>query len=88
MSFDYSFMYKEVLTTGGAIDAGWDVFVSAYNLSDRVQTVYEQVVAGRKLWIIHPEYGLDAGSLPEGERLLDPGSGEANSVSTFWRHFL
>lgn len=77
MSFDYHFMYKEVLATSGTIAGGWDLFVSAYNLSDRVKDVYERVAAGRKLWVIHPEYELGVGLLPDGERFLDPGFGEA-----------
>ena len=77
MSFDYSFMYKEVLARSGMIGGDWDVFVSAYNLSDRVKDVYDRVVASRKLWVIHPEYELGASLLPGGEQFLDPGSGEA-----------
>jgi hypothetical protein len=34
----------------------FDMFVSAYNNSDRVRDVFSSVHANRKIWIIHPEY--------------------------------
>ena len=77
MNFDYSIMYKEVLGPGKTIDGGWDVFVSAYNLSERVKDVYGRVDAARKLWIIHPEYQLGSSLLPREDSFLDPGFGEA-----------
>ena len=77
MSLDYTFMYKEVLAADGAIDVGWDVFLSAYNLNDRVKDLFGRVVASHKLWIIHPEYRLGAELLPGGEPFIDPGLGEA-----------
>jgi hypothetical protein len=33
-----------------------DIFISAYNSSDRVRTVFSDVPAAIKIWLIHPEY--------------------------------
>lgn len=35
----------------------FDVFLSAYNESERVNRVFTEIRAARKIWIIHPEYG-------------------------------
>ena len=39
------------------VDEPWDLFISAYNDSKRVQTVFNSVRAHRHLWWIVPEYG-------------------------------
>lgn len=44
-----------------------DVFVSAFNSSDRVLGVFSQIRANRKIWFIQPEYGYSAGDLPHTE---------------------
>jgi hypothetical protein len=43
----------------------WDLFISAYNDSERVQTVFEQVPAARSSWWVIPEYGYNAADLTE-----------------------
>ncbi|MBN8891039.1 MAG: hypothetical protein J0H91_12195 [Rhodospirillales bacterium] len=35
----------------------WDLFISAYNNSQRVQTVFSRVPAARRSWWVIPEYG-------------------------------
>lgn len=63
---DYGFFHREVI----AADESWaktrdfDVFLSAFNLSDRVRHVYDHVRAKTKLWLIHREYGLTEDQLP------------------------
>ncbi len=42
----------------------WDLFLSAYNESERVSTVFRKAVAGRKEWLVHPEYNLKSSDLP------------------------
>lgn len=44
-----------------------DIFVSAYNSSDRVTGVFTQIRADRKVWFIQPEYGYTAEELPNGD---------------------
>lgn len=36
----------------------FDIFVSAYNSSDRVRMVFDDVRAGEKFWLLHPEYNF------------------------------
>jgi hypothetical protein len=63
---DYGFFLRETI----AADADWsgtqefDLFLSAFNLSDRVRHVYDNVRARRKVWLIHREYGLLSDQLP------------------------
>lgn len=50
----------------------FDVFVSAYNSSDRVRAVFGEVRARRKLWLVHPEYQYAGLELPAGVPLVQP----------------
>lgn len=42
----------------------WDVFLSAYNNSERVKTVFAAAQARSKEWLVHPEYNFSAANLP------------------------
>ncbi|MHB8283210.1 MAG: hypothetical protein ACYDD1_00880 [Caulobacteraceae bacterium] len=42
----------------------FDLFISAFNLSERVQTVYNKVRSREKLWLVHKEYGIPGIKLP------------------------
>ena len=72
---DYSFFYKR------RVDAGrisrelprFDVFISAYNSSERVQTVFNDVRAQKKYWLIHPEYQFTPIEYPAGGDIVVPG---------------
>ena len=48
----------------------WDVFISAFNDSERVRTVFTQVRATCKYWLILPEYGYRSEELPGGNVLV------------------
>src|SRR4028119_2159422 len=43
----------------------WDLFLSAYNKSERVNTLFSAVRSARKEWLIHPEYDFDPTELPK-----------------------
>lgn len=62
---DYTIFYKECgdLET---VMREWDVFVSAYNETDRVQRVFESARAAEKHWLIHAEYAFDPSEVPSG----------------------
>ena len=47
----------------------WDLFISAYNDSTRVQTVFPQVPVARRSWWVIPEYGYGPADLVD---LEDP----------------
>ena len=44
----------------------WDVFVSAFNGSERVRQVFDKVEADKKYWIVHDEYRFASDEGPEG----------------------
>lgn len=52
----------------------FDIFVSAFNSSDRVRNVFQGVRADRKLWLVHPEYQYAEVELPVGTDLVQPTS--------------
>lgn len=78
----YSIFYKESFapTQGWADGMHWDFFVSAYNASERVRAVHDQIAASQKLWIVHNEYGLPADELPSGPRFSSEAKDEADFV--------
>lgn len=46
-------------------DKKWDVFISAFNLSARVNKVYDDITADLKYWFIFPEYDFSTEDIPE-----------------------
>ena len=70
MSHDYGIYERRELLSPSDWQAlpSWDVFISAFNLSERVKFVFDNVTAQYKIWVIHSEYALGAGQLPPEER--------------------
>src|SRR5690606_23352273 len=58
-SFDFSLLYKTKFPTLDklASERTYDVFISAYNDSERVQQVFDRLNATEKYWLILPQYG-------------------------------
>jgi hypothetical protein len=68
---DFTFFYKKYYKLDDLItQEPYDIFISAYNNSDRVQKVYEQFNAQKKIWLILPEYKYAASEIPEGENVF------------------
>jgi hypothetical protein len=66
-SIDYNIFYKAELPLDKPWDSsGWDVFVSAFNSSERVRLVFDRVNAKRKYWLIHNEYEYKKEEIPSG----------------------
>ncbi|MET3518854.1 hypothetical protein [Mesorhizobium abyssinicae] len=63
---DYTYQYKTVLELGAVGSVRWDIFISAFNPSERVLKVFDEVRAAKKFWLIHHEYGLSESDTPEG----------------------
>ena len=78
----YSIFYKRSFapSPGWSEAMGWDMFVSAFNASERVRAVFDQVTAASKLWVVHPEYGFQAPELPRGPLFTSAADGEAEFV--------
>lgn len=65
---DHALLRRNVRSPADLGDLNCDVFLSALNESERVRSVHAGVIAGRKIWLVHQEYGYGAGELPtEGE---------------------
>ena len=61
----------------------WDLFVSAYNLSERVLTVFEKVVATHKYWLIYPEYKFECQELPiNGNKIISIDGNESTQFKS------
>ncbi|MFQ3247371.1 MAG: hypothetical protein ACI9SP_004026 [Arenicella sp.] len=61
---DYTIFYKEELVEADISKQGWDVFISAYNISDRVGNVFRAVSANNKYWLIQKDYDFEEAELP------------------------
>lgn len=70
---DYSIFYQQELqkTEISGINSH-DIFVSAFNSSERVKKVYEQISADRKVWLVHPEYRYRADEMPKNQEIILP----------------
>lgn len=79
---DYSIFYKESFApvADWATGLGWDFFVSGYNASERVRTVFDSVPATTKLWVLHPEYALAPDNLPGGATFTCASDSEAECI--------
>lgn len=47
-----------------------DIFISAFNLSERIGATFGRINAARKFWLIHNEYGFSDAELPTNAPLL------------------
>ena len=71
---DYSMYYRRPIRVDriSAELEMFDVFVSAFNSSDRIAGVFNDVRAHRKLWLIHPEYQYTPIDLPDSQETVTP----------------
>src|SRR3979409_2170984 len=88
MSFSpYNTYYKtELLVSEPWRFKPWDVFISAFNSSDRVREVYSKAPAVSKYWLIHSEYGYSAEELPKGKHFIYGSDSEAEFIQTLVAH--
>jgi hypothetical protein len=60
----------------------WDIFISAYNDSERVKTIFTQVKAQKKYWVSIPEYDYEDIEIPnDGIHLTSTSRNEADFVA-------
>lgn len=71
---DYSIFYRRSISVNRIHKElpAFDVFLSAYNSSDRVSRVFRDVVAGQKYWVLHPEYCYAPLDEPIGDPIIRP----------------
>lgn len=65
---NYSFYYKTryAASEDWATPLSCDVYISAFNKSDRVTRVFSDIRATKKIWIVHPEYSFTRSEMPAG----------------------
>ena len=82
---DYSLLKRTELGPDqlGALPS-WDVFLSAYNSSERTKRVFEAVTARRKEWLVHPDYEFSREDLPVAETVHRL---ESRDEAEFWREY-
>lgn len=79
---DYLLYYKRRLPLTEEWDLDWDVFISAYNPSDRIRLVSERVRANETHWLLLPEYRLTHDELPaDGNVFSTKADSEAELIS-------
>jgi len=80
---DYTALYKRHLTLDevAAESASWGCFLSAFNATERVRTVFDVVrtPAEHKHWLVHPEYCFDPTQIPRGSF-----TSESLNEAEFW----
>jgi hypothetical protein len=71
---DYSIFYRRSINIDritAELDH-CDIYVSAYNSSERISSVFEKVGAEKKIWHIHPEYQYNLLEEPIGHAISRP----------------
>jgi hypothetical protein len=83
---DYTISYKDVLDLGADWSVyGWDLFLSAFNNSGRVQRVFDHADASEKHWIVHPEYQYNESEHPTSGKVF--ASSYHNEADSFLEYF-
>ena len=83
MTIEYGMFHREELELSGLAAQNYDLFISAFNDSERVSSVFGAVVASRKIWLIHPEYEYEMKDRPKGHECFEPPKG--TTEPEFWR---
>lgn len=82
--FDYFYRDKLPADEDWGEDNHWNVFISSYNSSERVNTIFDKISADRKFWLIAPEYGYKQEELPHnGEVFTSDHSDESQFINEF-----
>ena len=63
---DYTILYRSEMARSAPWTEQWDLFISSFNTSERVKSVFDKVQATEKRWLVHQEYGFDASERPAG----------------------
>jgi len=79
---DYSIYYRKSTNdvAGLANRPGWDILVSAFNSSQRVQDVFDAVRADEKHWLVLPEYCYEKDELPTSGRTFVCSAGNESNL--------
>jgi len=85
---EYSFFYKTELPIIDSWDHHdrYDLFLSAFNSSERVNSVYLKANSIDKYWLIFPEYHYLENELPNENTFCCQGSSEGDQILSFFNH--
>jgi hypothetical protein len=81
----YDYFYRERLPLDRPCKRNWDLFISAWDGSERVRHILGLVSAPLKISLVHPEYELPEAAFPGGERFELRGD-EADGILAFVEH--
>lgn len=81
MGIDYSIFYKKKYPSIEEFvsDNYWDLYISAYNDSERVKKPFSNVNCGKKHWLILPEYNYTQVEFPNDGEVFDLSSYDSES---------
>jgi hypothetical protein len=82
---DYTHFYREALPISAPWAESWTLFLSAYNHSERVTTVFNKVNALEKYWLVHKEYDYSATQYPSGAIFVSQSGNEADLFLNLWK---
>lgn len=70
---DYTIYYKTSYNSSSnwAAETRWDVLISGFNMSDRVQAVFNSANAGEKHWLVFPDYCYEKERYPSSGEIFD-----------------
>jgi hypothetical protein len=82
---DYTILYRRQISAEDIAreSQGWSLFLSAYNDSERVQSVFDAVDC-EKHWLLHPEYRYSEAERPQGSVFAPSSLNEAE----FWAQYV
>lgn len=80
---DFTIFYKRQLPLQQNWTQTWDIFVSAFNSSERVTRVFEKVNSSRKIWLVSPQYGYAQNELPSGDTFVSDLENEADFIAAW-----
>ena len=83
---DYTIFYKKKYKPNESWydDNQWDIFISAYNSSERVQKIFEDANASVKHWLIFPDYKYAKSEYPSSGICF---SSKSNHEATFIQEY-
>lgn len=83
---DYTIYYKDTLSINEDWSKlyVWDLFISAYNSSERVTRVFDKVISPLKYWLLFSEYAYKPEEYPEGNKYVSGNADEAEFITSFY----
>jgi hypothetical protein len=80
---DYTHFYRDALSRTKPWTETWTLFISAFNPSERVVTVFDKAIATEKHWLVHKEYNFLPAQHPLGSVFTSDSDNEADFILEF-----